>query len=902
MFESHDHVLWAGAEEGDLIRISGNQERVYTIPNLGGQAPYVRDFAETPDGVLWLHTAESRLIRFANEQCTVVSDSWNLRGTNVNSIWTDSFGILWIGTDRELARYESGKFTTVWSDADEPHFSVDVIGRAKLGIWVAGNGRLRLFARDHWEKDYGTFPWSKGVLTCMVEDRERQVWAGTYGSGLYRYNTNGQWLQIGRAAGLPGNEVRSLHVDQEGNVWAGTEGRGLARLKPAIFLSYGRAQGLGSDLVTSLCEGDDGELWIASNGEGIDRLKNGNINHYKANEGLSNECVWTVIRDQKKHLWAGTWGGGLFKFEGGRFTPFGMQNGLGQIVCGLYEDSKSRLWVGQVWNEGSITCLENGSPSSYTLPTSQRRSDARAFVEDKFGNVWIGTRGDGLYRLRDGIMTRFSHESGLVSDFILSLYADADGVLWIGTRDGLTRMQNGRGVSFTMKDGLIDNAICFITEDEAAHLWFGSGNGVFEVNKAILNQSRTATHAPIIFHGFTRADGLPSMDCTSGCQPAGCKTRDGRIWFPTVNGLAVVDPRKVPFNPIPPAVLIEELFVEKTDTATSAENRNSRRTEYELGSGASKTDEQLQVSPGNARFEFHFTGLSLTAPEKVQFRYKLEGLEKEWVDAGPQRTALYSYLPPGHYTFRVLACNNDGVWNEKGATLAIILLPHFWQTWWFRTLLCVAAALLLVGIYEIRLAAQRRLLRLRLRIARDLHDEVGSNLGSIALLSEVGKNGNAKEEDFEIRRIALSTIDSLRDIVWFLDPASDNMSDLQLKMKDTARTMLPGISFDFSAPEETNGARPPLELRRNLFPIYKEILHNVAKHSRAGHVQIEVQNTARLFRLRVRDDGQGFDEHTIRPGNGLKNLRRRTAEMGGKIEIETRPGEGTVITVTAPIT
>jgi hypothetical protein len=365
--------------------------------------------------------------------------------------------------------------------------------------------------------------------------------------------------------------------------------------------------------------------------------------------------------------------------------------------------------------------------------------------------------------------------------------------------------------------------------------------------------------------------------------------------------LAVVDPKKVPFNPLPPAVLLEELLVEKADQVTTKESRDGRGSVYDL-SAMPSLSEPLRISPGKARFEFHYTGLSLTAPEKVQFKYKLEGLEKEWVDAGSQRTALYSYLPPGHYKFRVLACNNDGVWNETGASLAMILLPHFWQTWWFGTLLFAFVLLCLVGIYELRLAAQKRLVRLRLRIARDLHDEVGSNLGSIALLSEVNKNGGGPEETSEIRRIALSTIDSLRDIVWFLDPASDNMTELQLKMKDTARTMLPGMAFEFSAPEETNGSKPPLELRRNLFPIYKEILHNVAKHSRAGKVQIEVQNTARLFRLKVHDDGRGFDERTIQPGNGLKNLRRRTADMGGQIQIESRPGEGTTITVTAPIT
>jgi signal transduction histidine kinase len=312
----------------------------------------------------------------------------------------------------------------------------------------------------------------------------------------------------------------------------------------------------------------------------------------------------------------------------------------------------------------------------------------------------------------------------------------------------------------------------------------------------------------------------------------------------------------------------------------------------------------LTIPPGKARFEFRYTGLSLTAPEKVRFKYKLDPLEEDWVEAGTRRTAIYSYLPPGHYRFRVLACNNDGVWNEAGAVLGLVLLPHFWQTWWFRGVAVAGLVLLFAGIYEFRLASERRLTRLRLRIARDLHDEVGSNLGSIALLSQVAPRAPAlaKEEMSEIRRVAVQTIDSLRDIVWFLDPANDSMADLVLRMKEGARTMLAGITFQFDSRGENETGKPSLELRRNLFPMFKEILHNIIKHAQASHVQIELENSLRAFRLRVKDNGVGFDEKNVRLGNGLKNLRRRAADLGGSIEIDSRRGQGTTVIVQAPIT
>jgi signal transduction histidine kinase len=287
----------------------------------------------------------------------------------------------------------------------------------------------------------------------------------------------------------------------------------------------------------------------------------------------------------------------------------------------------------------------------------------------------------------------------------------------------------------------------------------------------------------------------------------------------------------------------------------------------------------------------------------VKFKYRLERLEEEWVPAGTDRTAHYSYVRPGTYLFRVLACNNDGVWNERGASLAVIILPYFWQTWWFRLLTVIAVLLLVFAVFEMRLAWERRMTRLRLRMARDLHDEVGSNLGTIALLSEVlSKDPRpGAEEVSELRRLAVQTIDSLRDIVWFLDPAADNLGELVLRMKDAARTMLRGTPFEFTSTGEETAPKPSLDLRRNLFPMFKEILHNIARHAHATKVKIEIKVTPRQFLLFVEDNGVGFEQQHVRGGNGLKNLRRRAAELRGNVEIQSAPGQGTLVTLTAPI-
>jgi len=899
VFEDNSGALWTGTEDGLLTRSAAGQLDIFAPPIRGGVTKFIKTFVEIPNDGLWLLSAGGQLVQLRDGQFTFSSTNWGLRGATVQSIASDDSGRFWVGTDRELAIWHAGKFLSVWDQTREAGFGVEGLAVSRSGgMWVAGCGRLRRFDEGKWIADYGPFPWSKGVLSEMREDRRGQLWLGTYGSGVFRYATNGAVLNLARKEGLPGNFVRSLLEDREGNIWVGTEGHGLARVKPAIFRSYGREQGLSSDLVLTICEGQEGELWLGTNGEGIDHLKDGVVRNYGPQQGLTNECVWSVCRDRNNTLWAGTWGGGLFKMEGNRFQQLPSEQ-CGPVVCAMHLDSKGSLWLGQIRESPEITFLHDCQPESFKLSTKLPSVDSRAITEDRRGDIWIGTRGDGLYCLNQNHQTRFSKADGLSSEFILSLFVDREDALWIGTRQGLNLFQNGKFTVFTTSEGLPDDAIVCITEDNRGNLWCGSGIGVFRVRKEDL---RNPTRAQAIrCFSYTRADGLPSLECSSGCQPAGCKTRDGRLWFPTVNGLAVVDPESVPFNPLPPPVVIDQVLIEG-ETQKAFFPVLSTAGAVKPGQVLPPT---LRVPPGKQRFEFRYTGLSLTAPEKMRFKYKLESLENDWVQAGSERAAHYGYLRPGDYLFRVLGCNNDGVWNETGASMAVIVLPHFWQTWIFRVVVVVSLLLLFVAAYEVRLAVERRLTRMRLRMARDLHDEVGSNLGAIALLSEVLSRQTPAvgfaEELTEIRRVAAQTIDSLRDIVWFLDPAADNMNELVLRMKEAARTMLRGVAVEFNSVGETESPKPSLELRRNLFPMFKEIIYNAARHAHATHVEVLFECGPRQVRLRVQDNGIGFDEEQTRNGNGLKNLRRRAADLGGTLEIQTAPDKGTIVTLSAPV-
>jgi signal transduction histidine kinase len=392
---------------------------------------------------------------------------------------------------------------------------------------------------------------------------------------------------------------------------------------------------------------------------------------------------------------------------------------------------------------------------------------------------------------------------------------------------------------------------------------------------------------------YGKADGLATVQCNDFAKPAAWKGRDGRLWFATIKGLAVVNPRALGnVDSQPPPVLIEEMVVDN-------------RAIYGPLSGGFGAG-LVKVPPGRGDLGIRYTGLSLQVPERVRFKYKLEGRDTEWVDAGDRRFAFYSNLQPGPYRFQVAARNNDGVWNEAGAELAFVLLPYFWQTWWFK--LVIAAALGLAGwtVYRFRAARYRQIERLRVRIAADLHDEIGSTVASIALLSKLGQRVSAPEADrrelTEITRIAEQTAHNIREIVWFINPDYDTLPEMIARMKDVAATMLGGLEHRFEAPHDPEPVRLSLEFRRDIFLIFKETLHNIIKHAQASRVEIQIKENKGELHLRIQDDGVGFDGQQASGGNGLKNLRLRMAQLGGKVEVRSTPGCGTTVSLSAKIT
>jgi signal transduction histidine kinase len=522
--------------------------------------------------------------------------------------------------------------------------------------------------------------------------------------------------------------------------------------------------------------------------------------------------------------------------------------------------------------------------------------------------------GGGLGRLKEGKLTQFRRSDGLADNFVWSLLAETNGTLWVGTfGGGLCRLREGRFATISAREGLPNNVICHIADDGKGNFWISSYGGIFRVRKEELDRCADGQLKAVNCLVYGKAEGLATLECSGGFQSAGCQTPDGQLWFPTIKGLAVVNPTATKINPLPPPVLIEEFIVDDQPVPLP----------MPVASGPPSAV-RMQIPPGKYRFEFRYTGLSLVAPEKVRFKYRLEGLESDWVDVGLRRAAYYSYLKPGNYIFHVIACNNDGGWNEEGASLAFTVLPWFWQTWWFT------GGAVLVGMGVVggaaryvtrrrlhkkmeRLERQRALENERSRIAKDIHDDLGSNLARIMMLSQSNRaeGEDAQQVVTRLGKVYLTARELTRtmdEIVWAVSPHHDTLDSLVNYLGKFAQDFLnvAGIRCRLVVPIQLPAWPLTAEIRHSLFLAFKEALHNVIKHASATEVRVSLTLAESGFSAAIEDNGVGFDPAGVGPtsakdplrivsGNGLANMRKRIEGIGGECQVVSAPGKGTTV-------
>jgi signal transduction histidine kinase len=565
---------------------------------------------------------------------------------------------------------------------------------------------------------------------------------------------------------------------------------------------------------------------------------------------------------------------------------------------------RDELWIGTT---AGLLRYNDGKLERFSEIDGKPFGDVRAIAQDKSGALWFGTAGSGLVCLQDGNFRRFKKSDGLSSDFIECLHFADDGALWVGTfGGGLNRFKSGKFSVINREQGLPNSVIGHIESDGRGFFWMSSYGGILRASEKDLNRCADGELSELVFLNYGINDGLPTLECSEGLQSAGGKTADGRLWFPTAKGLVAADPTGVKLNPLPPPVRIEQMRVDDKKFADGNDVK------------------PLKIPPGRHRVELEYTGLSFVAPEKVRFKCRLKNFESEWADAGTKRVATYNYIPPGNYSFQVTACNNDGVWNETGASLKFEVLPYFWQTTWFHVFGGVATVLLAGGVvwFDTRRRMRRKLERAerqrdiereRTRIARDIHDDLGAQLTRITMMSESARGdlanpGRAAAGLEKIYDTARELTRSMDEIVWAISPRHDTLESLATYLEKFAQDWLAtaGIRCRLDLPLQFPEWHLTSEVRHNVFLAFKEALHNTVKHSGASEVLIRLAAKEKSFELAVTDNGRGFAagekvekvsaaHDRAASGNGLENMRRRLTGIGGSCEIQSTPGGGTKV-------
>ena len=679
LLEDHEDSLWIGTYAGGILRYQKGKFTSYTTKE-GLPHNSIFSIYEDSQRNLWIGTVRG-LCRFKDGKFIIYTTANGLTNDSVTSIYQDWQGTLWIGTrGGGLNRMMNGRFFAYPLELENSRVTVSsIIGDAQHNLWIATfEGLVRL--KDGQQTVYtDKTGLSDNSLATLHVDREGALWIGSYGGGVSRYY-QGKFEHLSKNADSSNRVVYSICEDHEGSVWIGTESNGLNRLRDVAFTSYTAAQGLSSGFVYSVAEDQAGTLWIGTK-KGLNSFGNGGFLHYTSKEGLEANQARSVFCDSKGIVWVGT-NHGLYRFKSGKLVLYTSKEGLsGNDVVVIFEDTKKNLWIGT--NDRGLNRFSNGKFTRYTTEEGLSDNTIRAICEDRQGNIWVGTRYGGLNRLSAAGIVKISTAEGLSSKWVLSLYADAEN-LWVGTRGGgLNRLRDGKISVFTTRDGLYADSLISILEDARGNLWMSSPEGIFRVNKKDLNQFAEKKVRSINLVSYGVDDGMPSSTSVGGSQPGALRARNGTLWFANINGLVTVDPEQLQINSQPPPVLIEQVLI---DGESIDLNQKSR------------------LAPGKQRFEFQYAGLSYLSPQKVRFKYKLEGSDNDWIDAGNRRAAFYTHLSPGSYRFRVKASNNDGVWNEAGAVFDFYLQPHFYQTYLFYGLCGSVIIFAGLALYHFRVA------------------------------------------------------------------------------------------------------------------------------------------------------------------------------------------------------
>jgi len=912
---ARDGTLWIGTLNGLASWKNGKLTR---YAQLGASAIFA--LVEDREGSIWAGSSgppDGKLCEIRNGSVRCYPEMGGVTH-GVFGLHEDSKGNLWAGLETGVWRWRPGppEFYSVPGLLND---RMQGMTNAEDGaLLIATTGAVMRLADGKAEVVY-RFPAARPGFRVlrMLRDRDGGLWVGPAGRGIVHIH-QGRTDVFSQLDGLSGDDIFDFFEDREGNVWVGTI-NGLDRFRELPVVTYSRNQGLSEIPWAGLIATREGSVWFATL-NGLNRLNQAQVTVYRqhrgsagvreiGDSGLPDEGVGSLFQDSRGRIWVSTLTG-IGYMEKNRFIRTAAPGGF---VGSLTEDPSGNLWIANR-DLGLFRLSPRNELQRIPWAAFRHKDPAVVLAPDPLqGGLWLGFSRGGVAWFRDGqVHSSYSEADGLGEGRVNDLRFDDGGTLWVATEGGLSRLKNGRIATLTNKNGLPCDAVQWTIKDAAQSVWLMMPCGLVRVARSELDAWALAadkTARTIGAKVFDSSDGLRTLAVIDKYTPRAAESPDGKLWFVAADGISVVDPRHLTFNKLPPPVHIEQITAD--------------RKTYDMSSN-------LRLPPLIRDLEIDYTALSLVAPEKIGFRVKLEGRDPDWKDVGNDRKAFYNDLPPRNYRFRVMACNNSGVWNEAGASFDFSIAPAYYQTAWFQAS-CAAAFLgLLWALYRYRLhqIAQGFNARLeervneRTRIARDLHDTLLQSFQGVVFRFQAVRNmlPRRPEEAMQALDGALERTDQAiaegRDAIQGLRASTIVTNELA----DAVRALGDEMSHELASQDSTHGSThdsarfhvvvegPPRDLhpilRDEVYAIAREAVRNAFRHAQARNIEADIRYSGSLLQLRIRDDGKGIDPGIAAEGRaghyGVAGMRERAKRIGGKLDVWTGTGAGTEIELSVP--
>ncbi len=896
--------LWVGGD-GRILCQETNGWRLFGARE-GVPSGMFRSLAQDAQGRIWA-ASESNIVRLAGGRFEAVPTPQG-RQEWWFSVAADRDGTVWCASTLYLGRFEEGRWVTILNEAQTLTNRIMGMRAARPdGLLLGFQQDIKLWRDGRWARVWSRPEGFRGDALHVVQDSRGNLWAGGWSTGLIVYGAHGQVRQATTREGLASNSISDLAEDSEGNIWLTSDGGGLARLRPLAFHSYGTESGL-AQVANCVAEEAPGRMLVGTHGDGLVKWEAGRVGGHELWTEVNRPegpYVYSVLRDRQGGLWAGCYLAGLNRLVQGSWEGIPATKTGADTIQALFEDREGRVWIGTV---AGLAVMERGEFRVCGREDGSPRMTVHGIGQDSAGDLWVCGVGYGLFRRQAGRFTRYSVPGLETNAPCLSLLGGRDGSLWVGTSGrGLCRIQGDTCFVYGERQGLPPMDISGILEDDAGHLWLGGPLGVVRLIRDSLELVVRQPEARLVCQVFDKRDGLPAP-VRAGFQPVCCKASDGRLWFATARGLAVVDPKLIPLQPPPPTVVMDGLLVD-----------------HKLRADWNGPGERLRLPPTSRHIDPHYSVVRLGTPERIRFQHRLHPTD-EWRDAGKSRLTEFHDLPPDRYQFEVRAADNDGRWGTPAA-LAFEVMPYYWQTASFRLAVLMVVGSLVWGVYRWRVASlekrrqaqadiSSRLIRSqeeeRKRIAAELHDSVGQDLlviknRALLGLQETGATAHASEQFDEISRTASHTLEEVRAISRNLRPYQIDRLGLTKTLEATVANVLSSSGIPcIRRLDPLDGLLAP-SLEIHLYRIVQELLNNVVKHSDASECRLQAAHQAGRVVLTLDDDGRGFDfaaaagSSSAGEGLGLSDIAERVRILGGTAKCESQPGHGTRWRIEIPV-